>query len=143
MTDVGEDRELAGGCLCGSVRFRARAPFRAVVFCHCKQCRITHSHAAAFTAVPRENLILEQDEGLRWYRSSDEAQRGFCGNCGSRLFWDGEGRPCMAIAAGCLDEPTGLQVSGHIFVRDRGDYYKIGDGLPQHETGHDSPLWPG
>ena len=45
------------------------------------------------TQVPRENLTITRDEGLKWYRSSDWARRGFCANCGSSLFWemDGEG----------------------------------------------------
>lgn len=134
------DRELGGGCLCGEVRFRARGPFRPVAHCHCKQCRVSHSHYVAYTAVSRENLTFETDRGLRWYRSSDEAQRGFCGTCGSRLFWNGDTRPYISIAAGCLDEPTGLTADAHIFVRDKGDCYAIQDGLPQHETGRESPL---
>jgi len=32
-----------------------------------------------------------------------------------------------------LDLPTGLGVSKHIFVKDKGDYYEITDGLPQIE----------
>jgi hypothetical protein len=135
-----DGRELRGGCLCGAVRFRAKGPFRPVAYCHCKQCRVSHSHFVAYTAVPRASLSFETDEGLRWYRSSDEAQRGFCGTCGSRLFWNGEGRDYMSIAAGCLDEPTGLDATEHIFVRDKGDFYEITDGLPQHETGRGSPL---
>ena len=32
---------------------------------------------------------------------------------------------------GCLDEPTGIRLANHIFVGEKGDYYEIGDGLPQ------------
>jgi hypothetical protein len=34
----------------------------------------------------------------------------------------------MAIAAGSLDPPTGIQLEGHIFCADKGDYYEITDG---------------
>lgn len=135
-----DERELSGGCLCGAVRFRARGPFRPVVHCHCKQCRVSHSNFVAYTAVPRANLSFETEHGLCWYRSSAEAQRGFCGVCGSRLFWNGDTRDYLSIAAGCLDEPTGLRAAAHIFVRDKGDCYEIEGDLPQHETGRDSPL---
>ena len=135
-----DERELQGGCLCGAVRFRARGPFGPVMYCHSKQCRVSHSHFVAYTGVPRPNVTFETDEGLRWYRSSSEAQRGFCAVCGSRLFWSGDRRDYLSIAAGCLDEPTGLRASGHIFVRDKGDFYEITDDLPHHETGRDSPL---
>lgn len=34
---------------------------------------------------------------------------------------------------GAFDNPTGTSVKMHIFVNDKGDYYEIADGLPQHE----------
>jgi hypothetical protein len=35
------------------------------------------------------------------------------------------------IAAGSLDQPTGLALAQHIFVADKGDYYEIVDELPR------------
>jgi hypothetical protein len=32
---------------------------------------------------------------------------------------------------GCLDEPTGIRLADHIYVAEKGDYYQIGDGVPQ------------
>ncbi|MGE0653811.1 MAG: GFA family protein, partial [Alphaproteobacteria bacterium] len=51
---------------------------------------------------------------------------------GSSMFWDKDGRGFLAIAAGALDQPTGLATVGHIFTADRGDYYEITDGLEQN-----------
>jgi hypothetical protein len=34
---------------------------------------------------------------------------------------------------GAFDSPTGAKLAMHIFVADKGDYYDIGDGLPQNE----------
>jgi hypothetical protein len=33
---------------------------------------------------------------------------------------------------GAFDAPTGTRLEKHIFVADKGDYYDIGDGLPQN-----------
>lgn len=66
---------------------------------------------------------------MTWYKSSETARRGFCGTCGSNLFWDGTGKN-LSIFAGTLDGKTGLKMIGHIFCADKGDYYEIGDGLP-------------
>jgi len=61
-------------------------------------------------------------------------RRGFCGECGSSLFWDAPGRPTVSIAAGTLDGPTGLRVAAHWYVSQAGDYYELAaDGLPHHE----------
>jgi hypothetical protein len=67
----------------------------------------------------------------RWYASSAEARRGFCGTCGSVLFWKAQGEDMISFALGALETPTGLALETHIFVADKGDYYEIADGLPQ------------
>jgi hypothetical protein len=43
-----------------------------------------------------------------------------------------EGDDHVAIAAGTLDQPTGLRTVAHIYVADGGDYYTIADGLKMY-----------
>jgi hypothetical protein len=124
-----------GGCLCGAVRYEVRGPLRPVVDCHCSQCRRTSGHFAAFTATRPEDLVLIESGGLRWYRSSATARRGFCEICGSSLFWEPASGERVSIAAGTLDPPTRLSTAAHVFVEDSGDYYAIGDGLPRRADG--------
>lgn len=134
MAAVAEAR--SGSCLCGAVRYRVEGPLRAVVACHCGQCRKSSGHHVAATAAPRDRVEVSGE--VRWYRSSDRARRGFCPACGANLFWDGPGAN-LAIFAGTLDAPTGLRMAGHIFCADKGDYYDIDDGLPQ-ASGRDPGL---
>ena len=42
------------------------------------------------------------------------------------------GQEKLRVALGAIDGPTGLALERHIFVADKGDYYRIGDGLPQN-----------
>lgn len=126
-----------GACLCGAVQYEVTGPLRPVVYCHCEQCRKTSGHFVAATACAIEHLQLLADEELRWYRSSAEAQRGFCQNCGSSLFWRPDHRQYTSIMAGTLARPTSLKASSHIYVNMASDYYSICDGLPQHDD--DSP----
>ena len=79
----------------------------------------------AATAANLAEFEITEDTGLKWYRSSDIAVRGFCGECGSTLFWQSDGRDYVAIAAGTVDGDTGLKITGHIFCADKGDYYEI------------------
>jgi hypothetical protein len=125
----------SGGCLCGAVRYAVSGPLRAVVFCHCTQCRRNTGHFMAATAARHRDFRLEPSSELRWFASSGEARRGFCGRCGSTLFWQAEGRDYVSIAAGTLDGETGLTSACHIYVGDKGDYYSIDDGLPQQADG--------
>ena len=129
----------SGGCLCGGVRYEVRGPLRDVLICHCEECRRWHGHFSAFTAVHRKDLALVDAAPLRWVNSRDSeagARRGFCGDCGSSLFWDAPARPTISIAAGTLDGHTGLRVAAHWYVSQAGDYYELpDDGLPRRPRG--------
>ncbi|MDE2136987.1 MAG: GFA family protein [Gammaproteobacteria bacterium] len=125
----------AGGCLCGAIRFRIEGRLRPVVYCHCTQCRRNTGHFMAATAARHRDFRLTGEAQLRWYEASDAARRGFCGRCGSTLFWQASGRDTISIAAGTLDGATGLAGAWHIHVGDKGDYYAIEDGLPQSADG--------
>ena len=129
-----------GACECGAVRYQISGPVRRVVYCHCSQCRRTSGHYVAATACAMEHLKLLNDEGLRWYRSSAAAQRGFCSVCGASVFWKPDHDEYIAIMAGTLDTPTGLSSREHIHTADASDYYAITDGLPQFPDYHKS-LW--
>ena len=123
-----------GSCLCGAVRFDVRN-LRDVVACHCLQCRKTTGNYMSATAANNADLKMTETRGLKWYRSSDTAQRGFCQDCGSVLFWKGDGRDYTAITAGSIDGKTGLKLMGHIFCDSAGDYYEIAGG------GFQKPQW--
>jgi hypothetical protein len=120
--------------LCGGVRYGIRGALRDAIACHCTQCRRTSGHHAAMTSAANEDLALIASRTLEWYRSSPEAERGFCRVCGSNLFWRPQGEERTAITAGTLDSPTGIKLKEHIFVADKGDYYSIDDALP-HKAG--------
>lgn len=122
----------SGGCLCGGVRYRVNGRLDDIGACHCSQCRKTTGHYFAATACERAALSFEADATLAWYQSSPGARRGFCSRCGSSLFWERIGEDRIDILAGTLDQPTGLNMTDHIYVGDKGDYYEISDGLPQY-----------
>jgi hypothetical protein len=106
---------------------------RDVVGCHCHQCRKQSGHFYATTSASDKDLDVQGSEALKWYQSSEKARRGFCSECGSALFWKYDGEATTSILAGSMDAPTGLKLTSHIFVGDKGDYYEIGDGLPQYQ----------
>ena len=90
----------------------------------------------AASQVPTEELELTESGTLRWYRSSESAERGFCARCGGNLFWRPTGASTTSIMAGTVDPPTGLRIIQHIFTADKSDYYDLNDGVPQ------SAHWP-
>ncbi len=128
MTD---DARHTGSCLCGAVRYVVTGELSPPDACHCSQCRRQSGHYWASTDIERERLSVTGADNLRWYHSSEKVRRGFCGTCGSALFWDVPGRARLAVSMGSFDAPTGTRLGMHIFTADKGDYYDIADGLPQ------------
>jgi hypothetical protein len=121
-----------GSCLCGAVSFEVAGELRPPDACHCRECRKQSGHFWVSTDVPRASLTVSGADKLTWFRSSERARRGFCSICGSFLFWDPIGKDSIGIAMGAFDAPTGTRMGMHIFVEEKGDYYDIADGVPQH-----------
>lgn len=133
-----------GGCQCGAVRYALDARPVTAEFCHCRMCqRATGQVAAGFLDVDRA--------AFRWltepppaYRSSDAAQRGFCGRCGTPLTFDAFAVPTMAVSIGSLDDPNLVPLGGHCGVQSKVRWLRLNDGLPRRNTGEGvsaAPLW--
>jgi hypothetical protein len=144
-TPQGTTRE--GGCLCGAVRYVVHGPLRAVLICHCVECRRWCGHAWAATAARLRDLEIHDRGHLRWILSPNSehgASRGFCRRCGSSLFWRGPGWERVSIGAGTLDNPDGLRVVAHIWVEQGADWERPPDQLPAFPRGYpdDAPPLP-
>jgi len=133
---------LFGGCLCGRVSYQITGPRRNIINCHCQNCRKTHGHIAAYTAVDKQDLVLTRQQSLKWFHdSSPDTWRGFCSECGSSLFWDARsGNNRISVAAGSLDDSHELMTIGHVYISEAGDYYEISDALPQFEKSNEGEL---
>ncbi|MEM7290369.1 MAG: GFA family protein [Pseudomonadota bacterium] len=119
-----------GSCNCGNVKWEAEGELRGILACHCGQCRKQTGLYYAATNVSDDRLRLVSDSTLKWYQSSDVAKRGFCGECGSAMFWKHSADDFTSILVGSIDGPTGLEIVEHIFTDDKPDWYEITDGKP-------------
>ena len=122
---------IHGQCLCGGVSFEVSEP-GAMEVCHCRMCQRWTGGPFIDVNVKDEHIRFTSDDSLTWYDSSDWAQRGFCGRCGSSLFYrikqDGAK---WAILAGTLDLPAGHQPVHEIFIDEKPDYYDLAGDRPR------------
>ena len=121
-------------CACGQVKFEIHGDLGPLTACHCQYCRKSSGHHFVSTNVPQASLVFISDASLKWYQSSKIADRGFCSNCGSQLFYRPKNFNRMAVLAGCFDGDLNMDIEEHIFVEFKGDYYKIEDDKPQYAT---------
>jgi hypothetical protein len=135
------EKVSTGGCMCGQVRYEVHGVLRDIICCHCEQCRRSSGHFVAATASRKANFRLLNDTTLKWYSVKPGMRRGFCGACGSNLFFEPMSGERISIAAGTLDQPQGLKIAAHIFAAEAGDYYRIEAGVPVAADGtHAVPL---
>lgn len=96
-----------GQCMCGSVTFKAEVngPFSV---CHCKMCQRWAS--GQFMGVHTEGFELTSGEdAFSKIKSSDWAERAFCSNCGSNIYYHAVAYGHPSVSMGTLDDTTGLR----------------------------------
>lgn len=122
----------SGRCLCGAVSYTVVGPLRDVFECHCERCRRFTGHHMAATAADADQVCVE-GEPLRWFSPDPAVEYGFCSHCGSSMFWrstaPGER---MSIAAGTLDQPTGLRTTEAWWVDAAADYIDLPPRRVEH-----------
>lgn len=128
-----------GRCLCGDIGFTAKLPSKWVAHCHCTMCQRSGGSAFITWVGLDENdcRIADPLGQLRWYRSSDQGERGFCGHCGSTLFfrsqrWAGELHVTLANFLGPVDRMP----QAHVFWDTRVPWVHLdaADGLPRKDA---------
>lgn len=120
MSDDGE--RIEGDCLCGAVRVRAKPVRRHVEACHCTMCR--RWGGIAYVGLQcGTDVEFEGAEHIVRYRSSEWAERGFCGRCGSSLFFHYLPKGTYGLLAGLFPDHALLPLNEEIFIDEKPDYY--------------------
>ncbi len=87
----------------------------------------------AATSVDSSAIDFEAKDSLQWWSRTPTVDYGFCNNCGSTLFWRAADKPDhLSIAAGTLNNPTGLRTYEALFVADAADYHELDPSVLQH-----------
>lgn len=126
----------SGSCLCGKVSYSAAFPSLWVAHCHCTRCQ--RAHGAAFVTwvgFPQSQVAIEGEDVLRWFVASEGGSRGFCGLCGSPMFfkserWSGE----LHIARALFHDPIDRDPQAHVFYETHVPWNLVSDELPKKSS---------
>jgi hypothetical protein len=136
-----DDTPFEGGCHCGAIRYHASGEPIETVYCHCRDCqRTTGAPVLAWTAFAREHF--EYTRGTpNIYRSSAEAQREFCGQCGAQiLFRQDLPTDSIDVNVGSLDQPDATTPNHHTWTASRISWFETADDLPRFEEEAPEPV---
>ncbi|MEO6395325.1 MAG: GFA family protein [Devosia sp.] len=113
---------LKGHCVCGAVQFSATPAELDYHACHCSTCR--RWSAGPFLGIQvGASLDVEDESELATYRSSEWAERQFCRNCGTPLFYKLVGLDHTVVAVEAFDDTSGFHFARQIFVDEKPAHY--------------------
>jgi hypothetical protein len=122
--------ELTGGCQCGAVRYRASGELNYPHICHCRMCqKAAGNYFLPLAGVMRVDFELTRGEP-KWFHSSGLVRRGFCGDCGTPLFYDIPDADSITIALGSLDDPQAVKPVMQSNLDSKMVWFHALDGLP-------------
>jgi len=117
--------------MCGAVTFVARGVGDASA-CHCGMCR-------RWAGGPWIGAHVESIEwngaAVTTIKSSEWAERGFCNQCGSGLFYritaDGDHKGMTSVSLGTLDDQSGIEMTREWFIDKKPDCYALEGERPR------------
>ncbi len=133
---MGEDI-LEGRCMCGAVTLRARPKKPELHACHCSSCR--RWTGSAFVEIDVAPADLKAEGPVKSRVSSDWAERAWCGECGSILWYHltVPGQEYYAVSAGLFPDAGGFELAKEIYIDCKpGGYSFAGERktLTKHEV---------
>ncbi|MEJ1159127.1 GFA family protein [Prosthecomicrobium sp. N25] len=119
MSEAYDEDPHEGGCLCGEIRYRLKRRPTDVGHCHCSMCqRSSGALFVTWATVPLTEFELLQGDPAT-YRSSPNAKRLHCGDCGTQLFFHVDEERRIDVTVATLDEPDRVEAVRNIWVDTR------------------------
>lgn len=118
-----------GRCLCGAVRFTADLPDLHARGCHCADCR--RWGGTVYVVGPVPDVAFNGAEAIVTHRTSDWAERAFCGVCGSNLYWRALNNDAVTLMIGTFDDISDFTLISEIFSDERLPFLPPGHGAAQ------------
>ncbi|MCB8890319.1 GFA family protein [Vreelandella malpeensis] len=118
--------ELRGQCLCGAVRLTAIPTSLHVDACHCQMCRRWGGGPMMVVECNR-NLSFEGQQYIVLFGSSEWAERGFCRQCGTHLFFRLKDLSYCAVPVGLFEGSTAWSFTQQVFIEQKPAYYSFSE----------------
>lgn len=130
--------DVTGGCQCGRIRYRVKAPLPPAYACHCGDCKKQSASAFSMSVrMPFERLDVSGEVAVYETRAFSGKRKlaCFCGNCGTRLWHrPAEDSAWVTLKAGTLDDAALISPRGHLWVSKKQPWIVIPEGVPSFET---------
>lgn len=124
---------VSGRCLCGAVSIQLTNVRPQVEACHCTMCR--QWGGGPFMGVSAEAFDISGRSKITVHRSSEWAERAFCGVCGSNLYFRFVPADHYSFCAGVFEfGDNSISLTKQIFVDEKPVFYDFAQDTPM-QTG--------
>lgn len=111
-----------GRCLCGAVQVVVETMSSKVGACHCHTCR--KWGGGPFMSVDcGTDVSFQGEDKISVFDSSAWAERGFCQNCGTHLFYRLKENQLYFMPVDLFDEGPKLVFDSQVFIEEKPSYY--------------------
>ncbi len=129
------EESWTGGCQCGAVRYELTARPKNPCICHCRMCQKQFGNFfGAFAGVDLKSFKTTRGT-MEFFRSSDDAERGFCRDCGTPLSYRFVSQPLISVSIGSLDRHTEMKPEFQYGIEEREPWLATIINLPESKTG--------
>jgi hypothetical protein len=129
-------KTITGGCACGAIRYEVTAEPIVAFNCHCRDCQKTTGGGYTPVFYVPANAFKITRGAPKYFGTTSEMMgdnvRGFCPDCGSRLF-GGKSDLGQGITAGTLDDPSLYKPQQEIWTSDAQPWDAMDPKLPKFE----------
>jgi len=112
---------MEGSCLCGAITVHV-PDTTAVDACHCGMCRRWGGGPALGVSGGTE-VRIDGADAVRVFRSSDWAERAFCGTCGTHLYYRLLPTGQYFVSVGLFQDGQPFDFKEQIFIDRKPDFY--------------------
>jgi hypothetical protein len=114
---------MDGQCLCGAITVHA-PDTKHVDACHCGMCR-RWGGGPALGINGGTNVEITAQDKLKVYQSSDWAERAFCGECGTHIFYRLLATNQYFLPAGLFQDEVEFEFTEQIYIDMKPNYYEF------------------
>lgn len=111
-----------GKCLCGAVEVEIEVESPEVAACHCSMCR-NWGGTPMMAMDAGDSMKVSDEAAVIRYQSSEWAQRGFCGTCGTHLFYLLIPANQYHVPVGLFESDSDFKFTHQIFIEEKPGYY--------------------
>ncbi|EMI5489795.1 GFA family protein [Providencia stuartii] len=118
-----------GQCLCGAVKIATQQPVDKISVCHCEMCQRWNG-GPSFTIDCHSDVSIDGEEFITRFASSEWAERAFCKQCGTHLFYHLHTPSSYYVSSTLFEETKSATLAMQIFVDSKPAYYNFVEKTP-------------